>query len=157
MQLDVNQVLEVLPHRYPFLLVDRILELEPGVRAVGVKNVTINEEFFNGHFPGRPLMPGVLVLEAMAQVGGILLIASGDNHGKLAVLGGIDRVRFRKPVLPGDQLVSEVVVLKIHAEWGKVRAIARVDGDIVAEAEFLCMLLKDEQESAPAAAPGVGG
>jgi beta-hydroxyacyl-ACP dehydratase FabZ len=149
MELDIRQILAALPHRYPFLLVDRILELEPGVRAVGVKNVSINEEFFNGHFPGRPMMPGVMVLEAMAQVGGILLLASADDQGKLAVIGGMDRVRFRKPVLPGDQLVSEVHLLKVHAEFGKVRAIGRVDGEVVAEAEYLYMLLKDEGGPAP--------
>ena len=157
MQMDVTQVLSRLPHRYPFLLLDRILELEPGVRAVGLKNVTMNEQFFVGHFPGRPMMPGVLVLESMAQVGGVLLLASADNRGKLAVFGGMDRVRFRKPVLPGDQLISEVHLLKVHAEWGKVKAIGRVNGETVAEAEFLYVLLKDEPEPAPAAEPSARG
>jgi beta-hydroxyacyl-ACP dehydratase FabZ len=157
MEFDVNRVLAALPHRYPFLLVDRILELEPGVRAVGIKNVTINEEFFNGHFPGRPMMPGVLVLESMAQVGGILLMASADNRGKLAVFGGMDRVRFRKPVVPGDQLVSEVRLLKVHGEYGKVKAIGRVNGEVVAEAEYLYILLKDEPQPAPVSASGAGG
>jgi len=157
MELDISQVLAALPHRYPFLLVDRVLELEPGARAVGIKNVTINEEFFNGHFPGRPMMPGVLVLEAMAQVGGILLLASADNQGKLAVFGGMDHVRFRKPVLPGDQLVSEARLIKAHAEWGKVKVVGRVDGEIVAEAEYLYMLLRDEQEPAPASVPSARG
>jgi beta-hydroxyacyl-ACP dehydratase FabZ len=157
MDFDVNRVLGTLPHRYPFLLVDRIVELEPGVRAVGIKNVTINEEFFNGHFPGRPMMPGVLVLECMAQVGGILLMASGDNHGKLAVFGGMDRVRFRKPVVPGDQLVSEVRLLKVRSEYGKVRAVGRVDGEVVAEAEYLYILLKDEPQPAPTPAASARG
>jgi len=157
MEFDVNRVLAALPHRYPFLLVDRILELEPGVRAVGIKNVTINEEFFNGHFPGRPMKPGVMVLESMAQVGGILLMASADNHGKLAVFGGMDRVRFRKPVVPGDQLVSEVRLLKVHGEYGKVKAIGRVNGEVVAEAEYLYILLKDEPQPAPVSASGAGG
>jgi len=144
MQMDVTQVLARLPHRYPFLLLDRILELEPGVRAVGLKNVTINEEFFSGHFPHRPMMPGVLVLESMAQVGGVLLMVSTDKPGKLAVFGGMDRVRFRKPVVPGDALISEVRMLKLHPEFGKVSAVARVEGEVVAEAEYTFMLIEDD-------------
>ena len=152
MQMDVKQVLSRLPHRYPFLLVDRILELEPGVRAVGLKNVTINEEFFNGHFPHRPMMPGVLVLESMAQVGGVLLMTSTEKRGRLAVFGGMDRVRFRQAVLPGDQLVTEVRMLKLHPEFGKVSAIARVAGEVVAEAEYTFVFVADDARSAAAPA-----
>jgi 3-hydroxyacyl-[acyl-carrier-protein] dehydratase len=148
MQVDISQVMALLPHRYPFLLLDKIVELEPGVRAVGVKNVTINEEFFNGHFPGRPLMPGVLLLEAMAQVGGVMLMTAPGNAGKLAVFGGMDRVRFRKPVVPGDQLVSEVQMLKLHADFGKVKAVGRVEGEVVAEAEYTFVLLNDHAGTA---------
>lgn len=157
MQMDVTQVLSLLPHRYPFLLLDRILELEPGVRAVGLKNVTINEEFFNGHFPHHPMMPGVLVLESMAQVGGVLLLMSTEQRGRLAVFGGIDRVRFRKPVLPGHQLVSEVRMLKLHPEFGKVSAVARVAGEVVAEAEYTFVFIPDDGRSAAAPAARSGG
>lgn len=146
--LDVEEILAILPHRYPFLLVDRILELEPGRRAVGVKNVTFNESFFQGHFPGHPVMPGVLVLEAMAQVGGVLLLSMNGNAGKLAYFGGIDKVRFRKPVVPGDQLVTEVELLKNRGGMGKVRVTGRVDRQIVCEGEFIFALVKrDGMES----------
>jgi len=157
MQMDVNQIFDSLPHRYPLLLVDRILELEPGVRAVGLKNVTINEEFFNGHFPGRPMMPGVLVLEAMAQVGAVLLMCSSEHRGKLAVFGGMDRVRFRKPVLPGDQLISEVELLRLHNDFGKVKATARVDGEVVAEAECIFALIEDEPTEKAKVSPSHAG
>src|SRR5437763_14754332 len=103
--LDTEQIRAYLPHRYPMLLVDRILGIEPGKRAVGLKNVRVNEEFFNGHFPGQAMMPGVLILEAMAQVGGVLMLSHPDYKDKLAVIGGIENVRFRKPVVPGDALV----------------------------------------------------
>lgn len=157
MEMDVNQVQAALPHRYPFLLIDRIIALEPGARAVGMKNVTINEQFFNGHFPGRPMMPGVLVLEAMAQVGGVLLKASNAGAGRPAILAGMDRVRFRKPVLPGDQLIAEVQLLSLHTDFGKVRAIGRVEGEIVAEAEYQFVFIQRDANAVPAsdAAPGV--
>lgn len=137
---DAAQIQEILPHRYPFLLVDRILELEENVRAVGIKNVSINEEFFQGHFPGRPIMPGVLILEAMAQVGGVMLLVSSDNKGKLALFGGADHVRWRKAVVPGDQLVMECKMLRSRGDMGRVEAVARVNGEIVAEAELTFVL-----------------
>lgn len=140
--LDVEAVREILPHRYPLLLVDRILELEPGKRAVGLKNVTINEEFFNGHFPGQAIMPGVLVIEAMAQVGGVLLLSLPEHRCKLAYIGGIDKVRFRKPVVPGDTLITEVEVLRFRGSTGKVRVVGRVNGQVVAEAEMIFALVE---------------
>jgi 3-hydroxyacyl-[acyl-carrier-protein] dehydratase len=139
--LDVEDIQAILPHRYPFLLVDRVLELEPGKRAVGLKNVTINEAFFEGHFPGHAVMPGVLVLEAMAQVGGVLLLSMTGNEGKIAYFGGMDKVRFRKPVLPGDSLITEVELLKNRGNVGKVKVVGRVDNQIVAEGEFIFALV----------------
>src|ERR1044071_2901131 len=119
--LDIEEIRSVLPHRYPMLLVDRILEIETGKRAVGLKNVTINEDFFNGHFPGQAMMPGVLILEAMAQVGGVLMLSLPDHEHRLAVIGGIENVRFRKPVVPGDSLVTEVEVISVRSSFGKVK------------------------------------
>lgn len=146
--LDVEQIQAILPHRYPFLLVDRILELEPGKRAVGLKSVTFNESFFQGHFPGHPVMPGVLVLEAMAQVGGVLLLSLTGNEGKLAYFGGMDKVRFRRPVRPGDQLITEVELLKNRGSIGKVRVTGRVDRQIACEGEFIFALVeRDDMES----------
>ena len=140
--LDVEQIRAILPHRYPFLLVDRILEMEPGKRAVGLKNVTINEEFFEGHFPGHAVMPGVLVLEAMAQVGGVLLLSMNGNEGKLAYFGGVDKVRFRKPILPGDTLISECILLKIRGGIGKVKVTGRVNDQVAVEGEFIFALVE---------------
>lgn len=142
--MDINEIQALLQHRYPFLLVDRILELEPGIRAVGVKNVTINEAFFNGHFPGNPIMPGVLIVEAMAQVGGILLLATTGNEGKLAFFAGIDKMRFRRPVVPGDQLVTEVTLTKRKGDIGRVAVVGKVDGQVVAEGVYLFALRRDE-------------
>lgn len=149
--LNVEQIRGILPHRYPFLLVDKMLELEPGRRAVGLKCVTINEEFFEGHFPGHAVMPGVLVLEAMAQVGGVLLLSMTGNQGKLAYFGGMDKVRFRQPVLPGDVLITEVELLKNRGTVGKVKVTGRVNNQIAAEGEFTFALV--ERESRPVEEP----
>lgn len=139
---DIVSIMKVMPHRYPLLLVDRILELESGRRVVGLKNVTINEPFFDGHFPGHPIMPAVLITEAMAQVGGVLLMSSVDNPGnKLVYFSGIDRARFRKPVVPGDQIRFELEMIKIRGPLCKMRGVAYVDGDLVAEADLLSTIV----------------
>jgi 3-hydroxyacyl-[acyl-carrier-protein] dehydratase len=135
--MDARDIVKVLPHRYPFLLVDRILEVEKGKRAVGIKNVTFNEPQFTGHFPDRPIMPGVLIIEALAQVGAVLMLQMPENQGKLALFAGIDECRFRRMVVPGDQLRMEVEVLRLKGAFGKVRATATVDGQLAAEAELL--------------------
>jgi beta-hydroxyacyl-ACP dehydratase FabZ len=143
--LELNEILKILPHRFPFLLVDRIIELEPGKRAVGIKNVTFNEWFFQGHFPNDPIMPGVLIMEAMAQVGGVLLMTSTGNEGKTALFGGVHRFRFRRAVRPGDQLVTEVELLKWKGNAGKVNVVGKVDGQVVAEGEYLFTLVEKEE------------
>ena len=140
--IEINEIMKILPHAYPFLLVDRIIELEPGKRIVGIKNVTYNEPFFQGHFPGRPIMPGVLIVEAMAQAAGVLAFKSmpEEEQGKPVYFLGIDNVRFRKPVVPGDQLRLELEITKHRqAIWG-FKGKALVDGKLVAEAELLAML-----------------
>lgn len=134
--LDINIIQKILPHRYPFLLVDRILE-STDKKVVGIKNVTINEPFFQGHFPGKPIMPGVLILEAMAQVGGVGALNMGDNLGKLAYFLSIKDAKFRKPVVPGDQLVIEVEILKVKMSIMQVQATAKVDGEIATEAQMM--------------------
>lgn len=131
--MEIKEILRHLPHRYPFILVDRILELEPGVRVVGLKNVSANEPYFAGHFPGHPVMPGVLILEAMAQVGGVLASLLPGAERKLAYIASIDRCRFRRPVMPGDQLITEAVVLRLRDRVMKMRAICRVNGGVVAD------------------------
>ncbi len=141
--LEFKEIQEILPHRYPFLLVDRILEIEEGKRVVGIKNVTINEPFFVGHFPGYPIMPGVLILEAMAQVGGILLMRTLGALAaqKIMFFTGIDRARFRCPVVPGDQLRFEVEMLQLRRQVCRMRGQATVDGKLVAEAELGSMVV----------------
>jgi 3-hydroxyacyl-[acyl-carrier-protein] dehydratase len=134
--MDILEIMQVLPHRYPLLLVDRILEMEPGKRIVGLKNVSISEPYFQGHFPGFPLMPGVYILEALAQVGGILMIKSlGLEVGKYAIVfAGIDDARFKKPVYPGDQLILELEVITLKKSLSKMKGTAKVDDQVVAEA-----------------------
>ena len=133
--MDIQWVMEALPHRYPFLLVDRVLELEPGKRILALKNVTINEPFFQGHFPGAPVMPGVLVIEGLAQAGGILALQERpDRDEKLIYFTSIERARFRRPVLPGDQLIYELEVVRLRRNHGKLSARAMVDGQLAAEA-----------------------
>jgi len=134
---DIGMIQNIMPHRYPFLLVDRIIELEDRKRVVGIKNVTINEPFFAGHFPGHPIMPAVLIIEAMAQIGGILLLSSVDNPEKyLVYFMGIDKAKFRKPVVPGDQVKFELEMLALKKRYCKMRGKALVDGSVVAEAEL---------------------
>ena len=139
--LDSRAIQEILPHRYPFLLVDKIIELEPRTRIVGIKQVTINEHFFQGHFPDAPVMPGVLQIEAMAQVGAILALREfADRSNKIPFFSGIERARFRRPVVPGDTLVLEVIALRIGSKVQKMQGIAKVDGQITAEAEIMCII-----------------
>ncbi|MBI3990639.1 MAG: UDP-3-O-[3-hydroxymyristoyl] N-acetylglucosamine deacetylase [Candidatus Omnitrophica bacterium] len=140
--LDINDIQKILPHRYPFLLIDRILELEEDKRAVGIKNVTINDNFFPGHFPGRPVMPGVLIVEAMAQVAGVLMLHKQENLGKLAFFMSMDKVKFRRPVIPGDQLRLEVEVVKLRSKTGQVATRAIVDSKVVAESELMFSLVE---------------
>jgi len=135
--LDINKILEYLPHRYPFLLVDRVTLIEEGKRIEGIKNVTINEPFFQGHFPGVPIMPGVLQLEALAQLSGILLLENPEDRGNLAYFMAVDKARFRKPVIPGDQLHLIGEVLKMKKRLLKVKGTAMVDGKVVCEAELM--------------------
>jgi 3-hydroxyacyl-[acyl-carrier-protein] dehydratase len=136
--LGIHEIMRILPHRYPFLLVDKILELEGNQRIVGVKNVTINEPFFQGHFPGAPVMPGVLILEAMAQVGGVMYLKDlPERDRKLVMFTGIEAAKFRRPVLPGDQLRIEVSLLNMRFNFGKMQGTATVDGKLVAEAKVL--------------------
>jgi beta-hydroxyacyl-ACP dehydratase FabZ len=138
-QLDITQIAKILPHRYPFLLVDRVIELSDE-RAVGIKCVTINDYFFRGHFPGRPVMPGVLIVEAMAQVGGIILLNKSENRGKIAYFMSVDKVKFRRPVVPGDVLVIEADLGKLRSRTGQVQGRALVDGKLVCEGELMFAL-----------------
>ncbi len=138
----VEEIQKLLPHRYPFALVDRIIEYVPGKRAVGIKNVTFNEPHFQGHFPGRPMMPGVLIVEAMAQVGGIVLTQLPELEGGLFLFAGIDKVRFRRPVVPGDRLIMTVELLCVkRRRFGKMQARTVVDGQLVSEGELMFSLV----------------
>jgi UDP-3-O-[3-hydroxymyristoyl] N-acetylglucosamine deacetylase/3-hydroxyacyl-[acyl-carrier-protein] dehydratase len=140
--LGINEIMSYLPHRYPFLLIDRILEFEENKRVVGIKNVTINEPFFQGHFPGHPIMPGVLLIEAMAQVGGVLALKSDPEPLKKVIyFMSIDKAKFRKPVVPGDQVRFELELLKVRSTVRQFRGVALVDGNVVAEAEMMAMIV----------------
>ncbi|TLS35800.1 3-hydroxyacyl-ACP dehydratase FabZ [Pseudalkalibacillus caeni] len=143
--LDTQQIKEIIPHRYPFLLVDRILEVEEGKKAIGIKNVSANEEFFNGHFPDYPVMPGVLIVEALAQVGAVAMLKKEENQGRLAFFTGIDKCRFKKQVKPGDQLRLEVEMTKVRGPMGKGKGIAYVDGEVACETEIM-FALGDKKE-----------
>jgi UDP-3-O-[3-hydroxymyristoyl] N-acetylglucosamine deacetylase/3-hydroxyacyl-[acyl-carrier-protein] dehydratase len=138
---DTRQIQRILPHRYPFLMVDRVIHMEPGKHAVGIKNVTINEDYFNGHYPGQPIMPGVLLLEAMAQLGGVLLSRELEHTGKVAVLLSLDRVKFRRPVVPGDQLIIEAFSRRVTSRTGHVYCTVRVGDSHVAEADIKFMMV----------------
>ena len=141
--LDINEIVKYLPHRYPFLLVDRVVELEEDKRVVAVKNVTINEPFFPGHFPNHPVMPGVLIVEAMAQAAAVLSFKSMGvmpDENSLVLFAGIDNVRFKRPVTPGDQLVMEVEIVNSKRNIYKYHGVARVDGQVAAEADLMCAL-----------------
>ena len=145
--LNINEIMKLLPHRYPMLLVDRILDIaEDGKRITGLKNVSANEQFFQGHFPGAPVMPGVLIVEAMAQCAAVLFLREiEDRDRKLFLFGGVDKARFRRPVLPGDQLILECEVLQRRASTVKVRGVAKAGDVVVAEAELLSVMVERPQ------------
>jgi len=144
--LDINQIMDIIPHRPPFLLVDRIVEVDAGKRAVGIKNVTMNEPYFVGHFPGNPIMPGVLIVEALAQVGSVAMLQVEDNKGKLGLFAGIDGMRFRGQVKPGDVLRLEVEITKLKGPIGKGHAVATVEGKVVAEGELMFALVDPNKQ-----------
>lgn len=143
--LDINQIKEILPHRYPFLLVDKIVNLVPGKKITGIKNVTANEPFFQGHFPVRPIMPGVLIIEALAQTCGILALQDEDRRGKLAFFASIKEAKFRKPVVPGDTLVLEVEVVNDRIRIVQCRGVAKVNGEVVTEAEMMFSIMGEQK------------
>lgn len=154
MILDNAGIQKILPHRYPFLFVDAVLEIERLKRIVSIKNVSINEPFFQGHFPGKPVLPGVLMIECMAQTGGLLLLSEiSERDKKLFYLAAVDEARFRRPVVPGDQLRIEVTVLKWKVKFCKLQAVATVNGDVAAEAILRCMLVDREADPASSDAP----
>ncbi|NLI68687.1 MAG: 3-hydroxyacyl-ACP dehydratase FabZ [Bacilli bacterium] len=135
--MDVRQIKQIIPHRYPFLLVDKIIEIEEGKRVVGIKNVTVNEPFFQGHFPEYPVMPGVLILEALAQTGAIAVLGQEENKGKIGFLAGVDKCRFKQQVKPGDQLRLEIEIIRMKGSIGKGKGVATVDGKVACEAEIM--------------------
>ena len=143
--LDAAEIMRILPHRYPFLLVDRVVELEPGTRAIGIKQVSANEPQFTGHFPGRPIMPGVLMVEALAQTAGIAVLTLEEHRGKIGLFAGIDVCRFRRLVVPGDTLRLEVTVEKLRGMFGRVKAVASVDGEVAVEATLSIIIPRDQE------------
>lgn len=144
--IDVREIMQAIPHRYPFLLLDRIVEMEPGERIVAWKNVTINEPFFEGHFPGAPVMPGVLIVEALAQAGAYLVLSqTPDRDERLVFFAGIDNARFRRTVVPGDRLTLTLDVLKLRPTTAKMRGVATVDGEVAAEADILSVMVRRER------------
>ncbi|MFH1355358.1 MAG: 3-hydroxyacyl-ACP dehydratase FabZ [Candidatus Omnitrophota bacterium] len=140
--MGIEEIKKILPHRDPFLFVDRVLHLEGGKRATGLKNLSKDDYFFKGHFPGRPVMPGVLIIEALAQVGGIMMLSPKENRGKLAFFMSANNIKFRKSVLPGDQLILDVTAGKIRSKTGQVHAKALVEGKVVAEADLMFALVE---------------
>jgi 3-hydroxyacyl-[acyl-carrier-protein] dehydratase len=142
--LEAADIMRIIPHRYPFLLLDRVIELEPGKRVVGIKAVTANEPQFTGHFPGRPIMPGVLMVEALAQTAAVAVMTLDEYRGKLGLFAGIDDCRFRRMVLPGDTLVLKVEVEKLRGMFGRVRGVASVDGEIAVEATLSIIIPRDQ-------------
>ena len=149
MTFSIQEIMDILPHRYPFLLIDRVVEFEPKKRLVAIKNVTINEPFFQGHFPGYPIMPGVLVVEAMAQAGGMIIMAEmPDRQAKLVVFTGIERAKFRRPITPGDQLRIEVDVLAMRSRAGRIEGKAFVDGKLACEATLTCSVVPRARKAA---------
>lgn len=138
--MNINEIMNFLPHRYPMLLVDRILEVEPNKRCKGLKNVTMNEAFFQGHYPGMPIMPGVLIIEAMAQAGAVILLSDPKYHGMVPIIGAIDEVKFKRPVVPGDQLITEIELLWIKGGVGKIKGTASVDGELACSIELIFKL-----------------
>ena len=142
--MDINEIMRCLPHRYPMLLVDRITDFKPREGCTGIKNVTINESFFQGHYPGRPIMPGVLQIEAMAQTAAVVLLSDPEFKGMMPVIGAIDNIRFRKQVVPGDQLVMEMKLVKLRGTIGKVSGKASVDGEVASEMEMTFKLVATE-------------
>jgi len=158
MILDTNAIQKILPHRYPFLMVDAIIEMERLKHIVGIKNVSINEHYFQGHFPGQPIMPGVLIIEAMAQTGGLLLLQEvPDRERKLLYFVAVDEARFRRPVVPGDQLKLDVTVLAWRNTFCKLRGAASVDGELAAEAILMCKMVDRQSLATPAAQPAIVG
>ena len=142
--LDIVRIQEIIPHRYPFLMVDRILDMDEN-RIIGVKNVTVNEPFFQGHFPGHPVMPGVLILEAMAQTAGVYALSRSDNRGKLAYFATINNVKFRRPVVPGDQLILEVTFMKARTKIIQIHGVAKVGEEIAAEADLVFAIVNKKE------------
>ncbi|HBL35618.1 MAG TPA: 3-hydroxyacyl-[acyl-carrier-protein] dehydratase FabZ [Firmicutes bacterium] len=144
--MDINLIKELLPHRYPFLLVDRVISMEPLKRIKALKNVTNNEEYFTGHFPERPVMPGVLIIESMAQAAGLTLLIEDEHRGKIPFFTGIDKARFRRPVIPGDQLYLDVEILRIKGNVCRAHGKATVDGEVAAEAQLMFVLGNNQKQ-----------